>query len=1230
MTSANSVHQGVRLENTMSVQMWLAVAEDELSARIPGLLDSAQQANVEPLFVWSGLAMDEVERIDRFLGALLAHHLSGGTEEGIAAARETVDKHPLVTLASLVGRAARVASASEMWLDWPAALQLDARSEATSQLIDHLAEAVPGMLEKIGLPYDVSSDDEPAADARQRCAQLMLLHAGVQLSVMPLIIERFEQMAGVAEMAEPTSNDLVQALLKVHDKLNDFVAEVAESEDGENPLALRQLTRTAPRQALKLFKATLGYSIATAADPANWEAREELGQLDAGLPPILVSGAREELRLRPVGTADRREAVGVVATTGRPQLYFDESTQSVAVQLPKPAEAAGRSWRVTYGGTVATTPVVGLEDSQPRPIVTIDEPVRDVLVELGEEKHWKVPAISTEDPILIFGADGQSVTDKVSVHSDSATVVYPVDAKLVDPVTGREVPTFSDPRSFSWDLWQVVEIDLSEVYAVQVRRAGQAGEVRSASPQRQPRMTMPHARLDGAVTSFGTPVHNGGPVAVFPPTLSGKDESWRAIVTEFAGYGVFSTESVMVYDLDVPAAGGEVEILTDDDYPWLGEFVVRLVNPRGRSFQKHFAIAEQAELTVTYRGGGDGFRIPTEDGLSPAEIRVNSGEKPLAAAPVIVRLGADDVTGTVDLSTEEGAWLSLQVTPGVLQFEVPLADETVARRTTTLVTRPRRIDAFGRIVVSAPGELRHAHIAVSSGERDICRVPLVRSGDTGYAELGQFADRVSLLKALRVSLDWTRVTGRKRLSVPLVEAGSRDVIRSVAFNEEAPDIIEIDVSCEVAHLPMTLWLWAAGAPWREPAAVEVVEGECELPEDLRGFGPFVAQVTLGVEKDRHPQWPAEGSTVLHHGDDGEVVSFSDDSASDPVSLARQQWGELNQDQLARLWTLFATQRLGRATTMAQANPLLAAPVLGRILCASPRAGLAALNRSAIALDDQPGMLIASGLVLGDFSQKEAVPGRRRVPWLGALAALADLPNDDIGRARELDYLRTMGGQALLDVAASGQDTTLESACIDQSSVQITALPEAQASAILSQVFDSHRMVPGPLTDDDARFTAIYEVVRNRNEIVESGVMARLAVASRILFKTVSKASPRLRKAVNVRFHKLDGIDADDASLHWTLVPGTSLLIAVAARVLARAKAENPEVSDAAVRDLIPLWAQLADLVPTLVMSDLLIADALVTHALHGDVTTLPEPVAEAGLVQDADSGDSTVSTDPAL
>jgi len=1058
----------------------------------------------------------------------------------------------------------------------------------------------------------------------------MMLHAGVQQSVMPLLIERIEDAAGIGGEAGggvggSSSSDLVQKLQPVRDGIDAMVSGFAADIGSDVPRALRVLSQSAVARARRLVQATLGYVMATAADPANWESREDLGPDEVGLPPILLDAAREELRARPAGTPSRRTAVGVVATTGRPQLFFDELENRVCVQLPTPSAPAGRSWLVTYGGTVVAEPAVALGEATARPVVPITEPVREVLVELGDGPHWRVPAIDTADPVLIFGDDGQSVTDKVSLHSTSVHVVYPNDARLVDPVTGEDVPLLSEPAPAEWELWQVAQADLRDVHALQVVRPGVVGEVRSASPMRRPKLTMPHARLDGASTVHGTPVHAGGPVAVFPPTLSGRDEAWRVQVADFPGYGRFAEDMVMVYDLEVPAAGGEVDVLTDDDYPWLGEFVVRLTNPRGRSFQSHIAVAEQADLDVSYRGGGDGFRIPEEAGLSPAEVRVLSGDKPLEVEPAVLRLGPADSTGTVELSTEEGAYLELRVNPGRLRFEVPLTDETPARRSRTLRTRPGRVDAHGVFRVSAPGELRHAHLAVKSGERDICRVPLTRRGDDAFADLGTYADRVAMLSDLTISLDWTRVTGRRRLSVPLVEAPKTDTVRSVT--RDGGELV-VGVDPAFADLSLTAWVWCPAQPWCAPRALPVVDGRCTLDDDTARHPTLIVQVVFGRESDRRPLWPAPEAAVVV--DDAVAAEGADDGAESGAAAAAALPENLGVRELTGVWSLFETLRAGRATIMPQVSGALAPDNLRRVLTADPRTGLAALNGSAIRLGDQPGMVVSSGLVLGDFTEKSPTPGRRRVPWLGALAAMADLADPSSSVAKQKDqiaHLRRAGGEALIRALATGQDTTLESACIDKTSVQITALPEPQANAILAQVFDGHRMVPGPLTDDDARFTAIHEVVANRAEIVEAGIMPGLAAASRALFQAVSRTSPKLRKAVNVRFHKLDGIDADDPSLHWTLVPGTSLLIAVAARALARQKAANPDVDDTVVRSLIPLWAQLADMVPTLVMGDLLIADALVTHAIHGDLTDPQEPEAEVEAESATGAGADDVEVD---
>ncbi|PMC61236.1 hypothetical protein CJ204_12125 [Corynebacterium xerosis] len=1207
------------------LRAWLAAADADLRGRLTAL---ATDSDAEALVAWCGIRMDEVERIDGFLGPLLK-------TVDVDGARGVADAFPAVLLASLVGRAARVASTTDLWADWTAGLQLDSASADVGAFVEHVVERVPEILGELGLP-DVALLDGAAAEpgTREDSSRLMMLHAGVQQSVMPLLIERIEDAAGIggeaAGAAGTSSSDLVQKLQPVRDDVDAMVSGFAADVGSDVPRALRVLAQSAPARARRLVQATLGYVMATAADPANWESREDLGADDVGLPPILLDAAREELRARPAGTPSRRTAVGVVATTGRPQLFFDEQENRVCVQLPTPSAPAGRSWLVTFGDTVVAEPASALGEATARPVVPVTEPVREVLVELGDGPHWRVPAIDTEDPLLIFGDDGQSVTDKVSLHSTSVHVVYPDDARLIDPVTGEDVPLLSGPVPAEWELWQVAQADLRDVHALQVVRPGVVGEVRSASPMRRPKLTMPHARLDGASTVHGTPVHAGGPVAVFPPTLSGRDEAWRVQVADFPGYGRFAEDMVMVYDLEVPAAGGEVDVLTDDDYPWLGEFVVRLTNPRGRSFQSHIAVAEQADLDVSYRGGGDGFRIPEEAGLSPAEVRVLSGDKPLEVEPAVLRLGPADSTGTVELSTEEGAYLELRVNPGRLRFEVPLTDETPARRSRTLRTRPGRVDAHGVFRVSAPGELRHAHLAVKSGERDICRVPLTRRGDDAFADLGTYADRVAMLSDLTISLDWTRVTGRRRLSVPLVEAPAKDPVRSVV--RDGGELI-VTVDPAVAESPLTAWVWSPSEPWRTPLALPVVDGRCTLPDGAAGT--LIVQVVFGRESDRRPLWPAPEAAVVADdstgdGNDGDAVGVDagdggparhggDAGVAPDVDAAP---GSLGVRELTGIWSLFETLRAGRATIMPQVSATLAPDNLRRLLTADPRTGLAALNGSAIRLDDQPGMVVSSGLVLGDFTEKTPTPGRRRVPWLGAMAAMADLADSSSSIAKQqeqIDHLRRAGGEALIRALATGQDTTLESACIDKSSVQITALPEPQANAILAQVFDVHRMVPGPLTDDDARFTAIHEVVANRAEIVEAGIMPGLAAASRALFQAVSRTSPKLRKAVNVRFHKLDGIDADDPSLHWTLVPGTSLLIAVAARALARQKAANPDVDDTVVRSLIPLWAQLADMVPTLVMGDLLIADALVTHAIHGDLTDPREPESEETAVADAEA-----------
>ena len=93
------------------LRAWLAAADADMRGRLaelgsgPGAGEAA-----EPLVAWSGIRMDEVERIDGFLGALFA------ADPDVAP--RVVDSYPAVVLASLVGRAARVAASADLWTEW--------------------------------------------------------------------------------------------------------------------------------------------------------------------------------------------------------------------------------------------------------------------------------------------------------------------------------------------------------------------------------------------------------------------------------------------------------------------------------------------------------------------------------------------------------------------------------------------------------------------------------------------------------------------------------------------------------------------------------------------------------------------------------------------------------------------------------------------------------------------------------------------------------------------------------------------------------------------------------------------------------------------------------------------------------------------------------------------------------------------------------------------------------
>ena len=1199
-----------------AMQWWLTDTERELRARLAGC-DSDKTA----LLAFAGIPMDEVERIDSFLGRALRDSDN---------ALSFLESNSAVLVTSLAGRAARLAKPEDLWHDWWAGMGLPV-NDAIAAVLPALANAALGKVELATaeqLGFDAVDADTDQAAAEETMGTVLLLHAGVQLSVMPLLMAALDD----------DMNEVDAEALR---------AQFAADEEGDTPKALRELASHAPGRALQLIKATAAFMAATAADPVHWESSDWYTPERFGLPAALYLAARQELRARPAGTPDRRGAIGIGSRSGRPQLYLDDDL-GVCVQLPRLAPNKDQ-WRITFGGTVVTA--YRSHPSQPRTLVPITEPTREVLVE-NADSTWLLPVIDSKDPVLVFARDGQAINDKVSLHATSANVVYPMDAELRDAIAGTPaVVVEGAPGRLPWPLWRRAELDLTQMVSLQAVRGGAEGTIRSVSPKRQVTFSFPEAPLAGAASPHNWPVQVTGPKAEFPPSLSGRDELWHLNVAPFTEYGDFSQDALLVYELVVPAAGGSVELLTDDEYPWLGEFVVRLINPRGFSTDAYFALAEGAYSEES--GPGAELRVPDAGGLSPVQVSVVHGDKVFYSEPETLRLGAADASGEVYLSTDEGAEMTVTMTPPRLRFTLPMVDRDGLTCDHTQVLPRVRLDVSGEFVISSPITLRHQRLLVAAGERELGEVPL--KGNRAVLPL-RMQDVIGSDEEVRVSFEFSR-PGARRQEVELVRARPGALATGVSRVGES---LLFDVPFRDQKQELAAFVWNAAKPGLPAARVELTAGEegfeAPIPEGC-GDAPLVVQAFLARNQAPAPVWPSDSALVVPGGDEWATGAGA---------------GVLSNDfaNLPGLWRLAGALRDSKAAPLVEAIDVDMS-TLSPMLSENPRAGLAALASAALPVGAQPGLLITTGLASKNFAvvdgdedaEEEAIVMPRRVPWLAALADLAILPGiaeaaeetsgtpvaladaedamDDIasvilagldegasaertdataGAAADatavasdatdviavakaahqelLGHLKTNAGDTLLKVLATGKDATLASASIDRTSVMLTQLPAEQQRGLMAQIFDQHRIVPGPLTDTDARISAIHQVVTQRNTIVDAAIMAELARVSRSLFGMVGNASSPLRKAVNVRFHKLDGIDATDLSLVWTLVPATSLLVAVAARAVAHGLMPEPEVLD----KVRPLWAQLADVAPLLVMSDLLVADAMVIHAVHGDLT----------------------------
>ncbi|EEI26806.1 hypothetical protein [Corynebacterium glucuronolyticum] len=1123
-------------------------------------------------FTEAGLGHDECEAIEKFYGTFLGRQLDFGADFSVLIAST-----PALTVTTLVYRASRMVEAESLFTEYFGGLGI-VGTEGASE--DYLRENISGLVAKVGLT--TIPDCDPIT--------LLTLHAGITSDEVPTLLEAMDA-------AEDSSDNA------------GITAECPQLTAGAD---------VAPQRVEEIIEAVRGLRQHTVDHPGTWQMED-----DTEAPILVQEKVFAELAERPVGTENRRDAVGAGHREERPRLVLNLEQGKVCVRLPEQILDPGDnviSWRVSVGGTTevfrTNRPWGSTRNLTESLDLTLRHQVREIQVADVTNQHtWVVPVVNNDDPLLVFSTRGQNLTAKQSLHHGELACVCPADGTLIDVVTGKELPVEEVFDVEGWNGWEGRILDCSSADSIQLLRSGEAPSpmkaVRSIDPRQRVVFTEPEGILPDVHSSTDLPVHTESLVVEFPPTQSGTTEQWYLTISAYAGADQQGTEIAPTEPLEVPAEGGIFDVFDPEVYdaPWVGEFLVRIRGPRGESFRHEYALVEGA--TAFVEGSGPSLRIPAKGGLSTASLHVQPGEKDFDVTPQVVDVAPEEAGAFFTVETDEGTTMPMRFFPSRLRFQLPIKECGPIWRTTRIVTPAADIDTTGRIRVRATGEIGKPQVTVRNRTGAPVRTLNLNPEDmrTYSAELSPLGTGLVGVNGGRIEFEWTDPGTDRRVSVNIAILDSTPVATGAEIHGSTLELIDFAAQT-INETPRQLaaWVWPDTAPWVNAVTLPVEDGKVELPESYQQTGQLSVYLHTPdpFNTVRPPLTPPSTSLTVtqeghfpssHPGFD-ELSAFlageTDNPPADPSIMPV-------------LWDSAITEGVSRKAIVS-------------VFTAHPAAALAGLSASLIPAEKQPSRIIASGLITSLFNNGEVATEMHRAPWIGALQLIGQLrasiavdtaaDGDDEATQEEAEApavgaetqvldpkekkkviarLKEVGGKRLVETLATGRDATLDTACVDKGIVQISHMDPAQQETLLSMFFSSAEIVPGPILEDSTRLLAVYETFKHREELnvlLADQQMIKAAVA---LLRGLRGANRQLYTSARIRFDKLDGVDTENRDNVWALAPVVSLVFALAARMHAYGLIGKSKQLTQASRG----WAKLATIVPELVTGDIVSAEAMV-------------------------------------
>ncbi|MCV7176153.1 hypothetical protein H7H98_10395 [Mycolicibacterium sphagni] len=1121
----------------MLLKDWLSDAEYEWRQKL-------KPAN---LVIETDFTAKQIERIKKYWGAAVRVLRKRDVSH-----YEIVKRYPALTLMALVGHASLSYQEGRFWEDF----WVDTAIARDQDFENILRRSIDEILIKFSLARFPDTNSHQA----RKYVMVLALHAGIPVHCL-------------GDLLGAINDHIIQGREASGAALLAWLDEPGKEYRANNlDIPVRNFFAHGAEFAVDILDRIIEFVEASNENAQLLDAALESST--TGLPTVLLHELIERLRDAPLRWA--RLGRGSVTSTKRIAISYDAEDDQLVVSLPYPTKGSEEPWRLSIDGDVRNVHCVRQWGSSAESSLTravIDRPVRELVITHGPSGVSNVLGIvNRDDPLLTFSASGQWIPRRDGLK-DAVWAVYPADNDLVDSATEELVALENEGSPAGWLGWKSALVELSSVEGLQLRSNDKAvGSERQVRKDARPRFEVDEP-VRGIRSVDGRPVLAGRPWVLLPATRSDPPPEWRVRTRRFG-----STDWIVDDSWYAAEHEATVDPFDDAEKPQLGLFEVVVTGPLGADARFIFFIAEGLWLETNRA-----IRVPEEGGLTPCSAEIGADD--LALSPCgTIEFGSNQIESFVDVSdgvrTER-----LAVVPPYAEVRSGETGSPASWRVAAQLCTAEDLAQDRFVAVRAAGvELEEFAFVGDTGDRiQVGTRHRGKPGDVIEIATQQFADTARMHGS-------GRIVARLRADGDIVEVTVL-LVRPKQLGagvELRDDTLDFGAVGDIDGL--AAYVWSSTAPWRPPEILHIKEGGAQLPPFLVDAGElrcqiFVDDPWVAVEAPSHP--PKDALRV-------DQIGWREDGTQVEVRLARFLAGvgrlPNTVEAVPEAWAALAQVHAdSRAERMQWLVP---------VLVTDPRTSLANLGNSSIALQDKMAMLIRSELVNKSFAADVTLNDMHVDPWFGCINELADLPilvhkrNDAPNEWKEtIAYLADKGGAPLMKLLRTGSAVVAADAALDGTVFAMASAPIGRVVAAVRE----RSLVPRPLLEYDTRRLGSYAAFLKRRAWLDSGWSKNFAAQADMVRNPIKRASAKADEAITLRLERLKEIDVE--AHPWMLMSVQSLTLAFLARLEACNRLDGRYLDTG----MLTVWTRLAELCPTMVATDLLMAEALTLHDRKGDL-----------------------------